>query len=111
MQKRQRCSDLLDAGIKVARIIFTVYQVYHPMNDRWLGKQQNKLKGVVASDGTKMPPILFKAGRKSTRLSTTKLKANLSEGHYVWTQNGDPPNTSSKCQEFAPSPVIQMWPP
>ncbi|QQP57865.1 Uncharacterized protein FKW44_003002 [Caligus rogercresseyi] len=66
--------------------IFTVDQVYNRKNDRWLGETtegvqgvyrtkhpaQTMVLGVMASNGKKIPPFFFKAGRRLARRPTTR---------------------------------------
>ncbi|QQP39751.1 Uncharacterized protein FKW44_013563 [Caligus rogercresseyi] len=89
MQKRQRCSELLDAGI------------------------ETMVLGVLVSDGKKMPPFLFKAREKIDQNTYYKLlrytilpwlKANYPEGVYLRSVKGSAPNIMANFWS------TEMWP-
>ncbi|QQP49654.1 Uncharacterized protein FKW44_010401, partial [Caligus rogercresseyi] len=72
----------------------------------------------MASDGKKIPPFLFKAGEKIDQNAYYKvlrytilpwLNANYPERNYVWTQDGAPPHTALKCQEFCAFNMANFW--
>ena len=113
--------------------IFTVDQVYNRRNDRFIAKSIEEVKGiyrtkhpaqimvlgVVASDGRKMPPYFFPPGEKVgadeyyrvLRYTVLPwLKANYPSGNYVWTQDGAPPHTAKKNQNFCRTNFADFWP-
>lgn len=112
--------------------IFTVDQVVNRRNDRFLAQttegvkggyrtkhpQQVMVLGVVASDGKKMPPYMFKPKEKIDQHVYYKvlrytvlpwLKATYPDGNYVWTQDGAPCHTSDKAQKFCATNMVSYW--
>ena len=139
-RRLERCKKVLNSlksnpsTVKIYsdKKIFTVDQVYNRRNDRWLAESKEEVKGVfrtkhpqqimvlgvVASDGRKMPPYMFKPKEKIDQHVYYKvlrytilpwLKANYPAGNYVWTQDGAPAHTSDKAQKFCSLNMANFW--
>uniref|UniRef100_A0A0K2UA52 Uncharacterized protein n=1 Tax=Lepeophtheirus salmonis TaxID=72036 RepID=A0A0K2UA52_LEPSM len=72
----------------------------------------------VASDGKKMIPFFFKAGKKIYQEAYYKvlrftilpwLKATYLEDNYVWIQDGVPSHTSAKWQKLCTDNMADFW--